>query len=168
MLSIPTGHFQAPMIMKSVHIRFYNFICCTIWITVIHGHECSIWINCSSNVTAIDNCKIDPGVMVKKPKALKRMNLHFRVSLFFHLSEPNGAIRQLIGICCPTEWIHAYGCSSQIGDHVNRHIQKQTHLQLVILCKHGILCISLSPASSIEICLLVANMDPGVCNNSHR
>lgn len=132
MLSIPTGHFQAPMIMKSVHIRFYNFICRTIWITVIHGHECSIWINWSSNVTAIDNCKIDPGVMVKKPKALKCMNLHFRVSLFFHLSEPNGAIRQLIGICCPTEWIHAYGCSSQIGDHVNRRIQKQTHLQLVI------------------------------------
>lgn len=32
------------------------------------------------NVTAIHNHKIDPGVIVKKPTALKPMNLHFGVS----------------------------------------------------------------------------------------
>jgi len=32
------------------------------------------------NVTAIDNHAIDPGVMVKKPNALKHMKLHFGVS----------------------------------------------------------------------------------------
>lgn len=55
------------------------------------------------NVTAIHNHKIDPEVMVKKPTALKPMNLHFGVSYCLHLSELNGDIIQVIGICCPTE-----------------------------------------------------------------
>lgn len=53
------------------------------------------------NVTAIHNHKIDPGETVKKPPALNPMNLHFRVRQCFHLSEPNGAIRQLVGILLP-------------------------------------------------------------------
>lgn len=32
------------------------------------------------NVTVIHNTKIDPGVMVKKPTALKHMNLQSRVT----------------------------------------------------------------------------------------